>query len=118
MKASVTALCDRTGHTGCQGVGYRIRPRQGCGVGYGIRPRLRRSDPYMLDRVATRREEATEVRRRDDEGGSVDVGVKRQARRGLEVAVDDDADGVLAVVDEAEGRDGTRRKPRGRHHPF
>ena len=48
----------------------------------------------------------------------VDVRVKRQARGGLKVAVEHDADGVLAIVDEAERRHGSGRQPEVRHQPL
>src|SRR5581483_7162926 len=67
------------------------------------------------DVVATRREEALEIGRRDDVRPGIDVGVEREARRGLKVAVDHDPDGVRGVVDESEGRNRSRRDAEVRH---
>ena len=48
----------------------------------------------------------------------VDVRMKRQTRRRLQVAIEDDADVVLAIVDEAKGRHRPRRQAEMRHQPL
>src|SRR3954451_7770959 len=74
---------------------------------WGVTGEVTPSDGDVLNGVAARLQEFREVLGGNRKRQGVDVGVKRQPGGGLEVAVERHSHLVLAVVDEAEGRDGS-----------
>lgn len=77
-----------------------------------------RSNADVLDRVAARFQEARKVGGRHDVGRRIDVRMKRHARCGLQISVENDSDCMAAIVDETEWGYRSWREAKVGHQPL
>src|SRR5438045_4154909 len=77
--------------------------RSGSTLGEAAAPSAKSaSDRQILDRVAACGQEPLEVRRVNHERRAVDVRMKRQTLRRPQIAIEEHADAMIAIVDETE----------------